>query len=341
MSTPALTLYIRLEGESEERPVKVFPGQLLIIGLGGTGNKVMLNLQRISGNIFVQHRKELAGKDETIAGKDRELAKKDELIESLMPYKEFVMAAERLKPEAIRQQLAPQQQSETDSRTVLEQRCFASQCRLPLIKHKLSSYIASRGNKWKEGYWAIVHQIFRDLRWWTGKDTEFIDWVNKSGHKLKEDNFKKVKRTKRDLLEQWYTITGPDPYAETARELYDIFAGGPQLPNAATYEDGYISHTVFIGNIQKTGSAPTSRHRNIYIHIVDSPGHDERRGAWGYATITKRTAKLMTHAAALGILPQSHKPVGILRQFDVTKPGRRRRLPASAALLGRKEIGRI
>lgn len=341
MSTPALTLYIRLEGESEERPVKVLPGQQLLIGVGGTGHKVQMNLQRISGNIFVQHRKELAGKDETIAGKDRELAEKDELIESLMPYKEFVMAAERLKPEAIRQQLAPQQQSETDSRTVLEQRCFAPQCRLPLIKHKLSSYIASRGNKWKEGYWAIVHQIFQDLRWWNGKNTEFVEWVEKNGYKLEMENFKKFRRQYKKLLEQWYAATGTAPCVVTARELYDIFAGGPQLPNAATYEDGYISHTIFIGNIQKTGSAPTSHHRNIYIHIVDSPGHDERRGAWGYATITKRTAKLMTHAAALGILSQSHKPVGILRQFDVTKPGRRRRLPASAALLGRKEIGRI
>lgn len=335
MSTPALTLYIRLEGESEERPVKVFPRQQLLIGLGGTGNQVMLNLQRISRDIFVQYRKELAGKDETIARKDRELAEKDKLIESLMPYKEFVMAAERLKPEALRRQLlAPQQQSEPDSRTVLEQRCFAPQCRLPLIKHELGSYIASRGNKWKAGYWAIVHQIFRDLRWWNGKNTEFVEWVEKNGYKLKMNNFKKFRRQYKKVLEQWYAATGTAPCVVTARELYDIFAGGHKFPKAATYEEGCINRDELIERIRRANSANIGNLHNIYIHI-DSPGHDE------YTAITKRQPDLMLRKPALGVLPQRHKTMGTFGIIDITRPGRRRRSPASAVLLRREEIGRI
>lgn len=334
MSKPTPTLYIRLEGESEERAITILPGKQLLVGIGSTGQKVAMNLQRLSGNIFVQHRKELADKDEIIASKDRELAEKDRLIEKLMPYKELFMAVEQMKPESIRQDLAKLQQADASSRTTLEQKCFAPQCRMPLIKRELKNYITNRGNKWDEGYWAIVHQIFKDLRWWNGMNTEFVGWVKENGYKLTENNFGKFRNRKRMLLEKWYATTSTDPCAVTARELYDIFAGGPQLPKVATYEDGYISHTELIGRIRRANSANTGNLHNIYIH-VDCPGRDE------YATITKRQVDVMLRKLTLGALPQRHKIIGTFDVVDIAKPDRRRRRAVSATLRGREVTSRI
>lgn len=334
MSKPALTIYIRLEGESEEHAIKLFPRQQLLVGFGGTGQKVVMNLQRLSGNSFVQHRKELADKDEIIARKDRELAEKDRLIERLLPYKELFMAMERMKPESIRQDLAKQQQADAGSRTTLEQKCFASQCRVSLIKRELNGYITRQGNKWNEGYWAIVHKIFQDLRWWNGMNTEFVDWVNENGYKLTENNFGKFRNRKKDLLDKWYVATSTDPCVVTARELYDLFAGGPQLPKVATYEDGYISHTELVGRIRRANSANTGNFHNIYMDI-DSPGHDE------YATITKRQVDVMLRKLTLGALPRRHKIMGTFGIVDVTRPGRRRRRPAAAVLREREVTSRI
>ncbi len=334
MSKPSPTICIRLEGESEERAITIPPGQQLLVEIGSAGGQVTMNLRRLSGDIFVQYHKELADKDEIIARKDRELAEKDRLVEKLMPYKELFMAMEQMKPESIRQDLARQQQADAGSRTMLEQKCFASQCRVSLIKHKLKDYISSRGNKWREGYWAIVHQIFRDLRWWNGKNTEFVEWVEENRYKLEVENFKKFRRQNKKLLEKWYATTSTDPCAVTARELYDIFAGGPQLPKVGNYEEGYISHTELIGHIRWANSANTGNLHNIYIHI-DSPGRDE------YTTITKRQADLMLRKLTLGVLPQRHKIIDTFGIIDITRPGRRRRCPASAVLREREVTSRI
>lgn len=334
MFKPFPIIYMRLEGESEERAITIPPGQQLLVGIGSAGQQVTMNLQRLSGNIFVQYHKELADKDEIIARKDRELAEKDRLVEKLMPYKELFMAMEQMKPESIRQDLARQQQADASSRTALEQKCFASQCHMSLIKRDLKDYITSRGNKWDEGYWAIVHKIFQDLQWWNGMNTEFVNWVKENGYKLTENNFGKFRNRKKMLLEKWYATTSTDPCAVTARELYDIFAGGPQLPKVGNYEEGYISHTELIGHIRRANSVNTGNLHNIYIHI-DSPGRDE------YTTITKRQADLMLRKLTLGVLPQRHKIIDTFGIIDITRPGRRRRCPASAVLREREVTSRI
>jgi len=334
MFKPFPIIYMRLEGESEERAITIPPGQQLLVEIGSAGGQVTMNLRRLSGDIFVQYHKELADKDEIIARKDRELAEKDRLIEKLMPYKELFMAMEQMKPESIRQDLARQQQADAGSRTMLEQKCFASQCRVSLIKHKLKDYISSRGNKWREGYWAIVHQIFRDLRWWNGKNTEFVEWVEENRYKLEVENFKKFRRQNKKLLEEWYVATSTDPCVAIVRELYDIFVGGPQLPKVAIYENDSIKHTELIERIRRANSVNTGNLHNIYIHI-DSPGRDE------YTTITKRQADFMLRKLTLGVLPQRHKIIDTFDIIDITRPGRRRRCPASAVLREREVTSRI
>lgn len=319
------TLYIRLDGEAEERLVKVAPGQQVLIRVDGTLEVKKLH---ISEDILVRHHKEMVNKDKIIADKNSELEKTKK---ELQVYKDFVVGVERLKPELIRQDLTPQP-TDAGSLTALDRTCFNPSCRVALIKRELRGYIST--HEWMQGYWVVVHKIFKDLHWWKGKDKDLILWVKEFGYELTENNFKKVKRETKECLAQWCAPSSTNRYAAVARELYDIFTGGPRLPKIATFESGHISHIDLTISINKATAVGIHNHRARYAKI-DTPRHAD------YIARMGQKRNLIIPSASLGIPMWRHENMGTLGMIDTIKPGRRRCRPRSSALSHREAITRF
>ncbi|MBR5841612.1 MAG: hypothetical protein IKY64_03220 [Bacteroidaceae bacterium] len=319
------TLYIRLEGENEERQIKVGPGQQLLIRVDDTLEVKKLH---ISEDIFVRYQKEKVSNYKLVTSLVSEL---EETKKKLKVYQDYFVSVERLKPELICQELAPQQ-TDADSLTASDRACFNPLCRVALIKRELKDYVST--HKWLQGYWVVVHKIFQDLHWWTGKDTEFIDWVEKLGYKLTENNFKKVKRETKECLAQWYAPSSTNRYAVVARELYDIFTGGPRLPKVATFESSHINHADLTIRINKATISGIRNHRVRYTKI-DTPRHAD------YVARMGQKRNLIIPSASLGIPMWRHENIGTLGMIDTIKPGRRRCRPSSSALSHREAITHI
>lgn len=322
MST-SRTLHIRLDGEAEEHLVKVGPGQQLLVKVG---DKLEVKKLHFSEDILVRHHKELVNKDKIIADKDCELKAKDEEIKRLLKYKNYVAAMNRLMPEDIRQELAPQQ-TDADSLTSFDRTCFNPSCRIALIKRELKGYIST--HEWIQGYWVVVHKLFKELHWWKGKDKDFVHWANKLGYELTENYFKKVKHDTKDSLAQWYDTPSPDRYAKVAHELYDLFVGDPRSPKVATFESGHISRPDLSIRIKKSINTGIRNHRAAYV-MVDTPGHAD------YAVHVGKKKKSFISPEALGIPIWRHQIIGTIDIVDSAKPGRRRCSPKPSALRHRE-----
>lgn len=321
------TLYIRLEGENEERQIKVGPGQQLLLRVDGT-----LEVKKLHSteDIFVRYQKEKVSNNKLVTSLVNELEKTKK---ELKVYKDFVVGVERLMPESIRQELTPQQ-TDADNLTALDRTCFNPSCRVALIKRELKDYVSTRGNAWRQGYWVVVHRILQELHWWTGKDNAFVLWVKEFGYELTENNFKKVKRETKECLAQWYAPSSTNRYAAVARELYDIFTGGPRLPKIATFESGHISHIDLTISINKATAVGINNHRARYAKI-DTPSHAD------YIARMGQKRNLIIPSASLGIPMWRHENMGTLGMIDTIKPGRRRCRPRSSALSHREAIMRF
>ena len=322
MST-SRTLYIRLDGEAEERQIQVGPGQQLLIKVDGTLEVKKLHT---SEDILVRHHKEMVKMGKIIADKDSELKKKDEEIKELLKYKNYVAAMNRLMPESIRQELTPQQ-TDTDSLTALDRTGFNPSCRVALIKRELKGYIST--HEWIQGYWVVVHKIFKELHWWKGKNIDFVHWTNELGYALTEDYFKKVRHDTKECLEQWYATTSSNKYAKVARDLYDLFAGNPRLPKVATFESGHISHDELFIRINKATAIDTHNHRAKYTIIKNSRHAD-------YAVNVGKKKKSFISPEALGIPIWRHQIIGTIDILNSANPGHRRYRPKSSALRHRE-----
>ena len=228
----------------------------------------------------------------------------------------------RLMPESIRQELTPQQPV-TDSRTTLDRTCFNPSCRVALIKRELKGYIST--HEWIQGYWVVVHKIFKELHWWVGKDKDFILWAKELGYKLTENNFKKVKHETKECLAQWYATTSSNKYAKVARDLYDHFAGNPRLPKVATFESGHISHDELFIRINKATAIDTHNHRAKYT-IIKNFRHANYRARMG------QKRNLIISPEALGIPIWRHQIIGTIDILNSANPGRRRYRPKPSAL---------
>lgn len=321
------TLHIRLEGENEERQIKVGPGQQLLIRVDGT---LEVKVLHTSEDLLVRHHKELVNKDKIIANVTNQWEKTKK---ELQVYKDFVVGVDRLMPKDIRQALTPQQ-TDAGNLTALDHTCFNPSCRVALIKRELKDYVSTQGNAWRQGYWVVAHRILQELHWWTGKDNAFVRWVKELGYELTGNNFKKVKRETKECLEQWYAPTSTSRYAAVARELYDIFTGGPRLPKIATFESGHISHTDLTISINKATAIGIRNHRVRYAKI-DTPRHAD------YIARMGQKRNLIIPSVSLGISIWRHENMGTFDMIDTIKPGRRRYRPRSSALCRREAITHI
>lgn len=165
-----------------------------------------------------------------------------------------------------------QRAAATATRTALEVRCFASPCRVWLIKRDLKGFVASMGSKWQKRDWCIVWKIFSELRWWTGKQKEFAEWVAELGYDM--GTFKEAKRGYGDArLGQWhaqYYATGH--FAQVARGLAELFTGSPTMPTSSTYEDSHMDHDA----LYRTMGLSQAGKQGTRAHIlIDTPGHDK------------------------------------------------------------------
>lgn len=329
------TIHITLERDGMGQTVTLSKGWQMTVTVDEKGGNPVLHIDKQPETIALSCRKMQAEKDKTIKGQQamieqltRDNEDKHTILSVFTPL--FTNIYEKLDCDSDLRSVLERQgylKQPSPSRTELETRCFASQCRVSRIKKDLKDYISSKGPKWNEGYWVIVHKIFCDLRWWTGKDTDFVEWVGKSGYKLTENNFKKVKGKTKGWLERWYAVSGSDRYVVTARELYDLFAGGPNLPKATIYEDGYIAR----GNL-------TERICKAQMGIQGLKYTDIRSALRGYYRVDMgQRINPMILADSLTIPLQRHKIIGTSGLIDVTKPGRRRRRQTTKALREREE----
>lgn len=323
------TIRIKLNESGEERTVVLLPERCIQVSVGGDGK---LRIDHSSGDAYARQTRQMKLKDDELKKQKDENLRLKFTIAALQREKEVRKSFDEnlfklTTTEYFYRLMEEQSQKIVQTRTELETRCFAPECRVSRIKKDLKDYISSRSPKWIQGYWVIVHKIFCDLRWWTGKDTEFVDWVNRSGYELTGNNFKKAKGKTKGWLERWYAVSGSDRYVVTAHELYDLFAGGPTLPNAAIYEDGYIAR----GNL-------VERIRKAQMGILGLRYTDIRSALRGYYRVDmgQRTNPLIL-AETLTMPLQRHKIIGTSGLIDVTKPGRRRSRPTSKALRKREE----
>ncbi|MBO5084248.1 MAG: hypothetical protein J6C18_05240 [Bacteroidaceae bacterium] len=323
------TIRIKFSESGEEHTIVLLPGRCIQVSVGGDGK---LRIDHSSGDAYARQTRQMKLKDDELKKQKDENVRLESTIDALLREKERRKSFDEClvkvaTTEYFRMLMEEQSQKTVQARTELETRCFAFQCRVSRIKKDLKDYISSKGPKWNEGYWVIVHKIFCDLRWWTGKDTDFVEWVGKSGYKLTENNFKKVKGKTKGWLERWYAVSGSDRYVVTARELYDLFAGGPNLPKATIYEDGYIAR----GNL-------TERICKAQMGIQGLKYTDIRSALRGYYRVDMvQRINPMILADSLTIPLQRHKIIGTSGLIDVTKPGRRRRRQTTKALREREE----
>lgn len=329
------TIHITLERGGMGQTVTLSKGWQMTVTVDEKGGNPVLHIDKQPETIVLSCRKMLAEKDKTIKEQQamiEKLTRDNEdkhtiLSEFVPPFTNIIEKLDcgsNLRAALERQGYLKQSSS---SRTELEIRCFAPECRVSRIKEALKGYISGKGPKWNEGYWVIVHKIFCDLLWWTGKDTDFVEWVEKSGYGLTENNFKKVKGKTKGWLERWYAVSGSDPYVVTAHELYDLFAGGPTLPEATRYENAFVAH----GNLK-------DRIRKAQMGILGLKYTDIRSGLRGYYRVDMgQRINPMILADSLTIPLQRHKIIGTSGLIDVTKPGRRRRRQTTKALREREE----
>lgn len=327
------TIRIKLSESGEEHTIVLLPGRCIQVSVGGDGK---LRIDHSSGDAYARQTRQMKLKDDELKRQKDENVRLESTIDALQREKERRMSFDECivkvaATEYFRMLMEEQSQKIVQARTGLDLR-FAPQCRLPLIKSVLKDYITSRGSDWMQNDWVVVHKVFCDLQWWKGKDKEFVAWVNENGYALTENNFKKTKRAIRMLLEQWYTVTGNDHFVQTARELYDLFAGGPTLPKAAAYEEnGYIAHTELVVRIRKAQMGIRGL-RRIGIRST-LRGH--------YRVEVGRHITPMIFAKTLAMPLQRHRIMGTIGLIDVTKPGRRRRRQTTKALRKREEEGAV
>lgn len=266
------TICIKLNESGEERTVVLSPGWRMQVSVGGDGK---LRIECSSGDVYVWQTRQMMLKDDEQKKLKDENVRLESIIDSLLREREDRKSFDECfiklsTTEHFRRLMEEQSQKIVQTHTELETRCFASQCRVSRIRQTLDGYITSRGGEWMQNDWVVVHKVFCDLQWWKGKDKEFVAWVNESGYALTEHNFKKTKNEIRGVLEQWYTMTGNDHFVQTARDLYDLFAGGPLLPKAAAYENGYIYHAGLTARIYRDTAASrgvNGIYRGVYKNV--------------------------------------------------------------------------
>ena len=165
-----------------------------------------------------------------------------------------------------------QRAAATATRTALEARCFARECRVWLIRRDLKGFVASMGSEWQKRDWCIAWKIFAELRWWTGNQKEFAEWVAELGYDM--GTFKEAKRGYGDArLGQWHAqYYATDHFAQVARGLAELFTGSPTMPTSSTYEDSHMDHAALYRTMALSHAATQGTRAHI---LIDSPGHDK------------------------------------------------------------------
>lgn len=311
------TIRIKLSESGEEHTIVLLPGRCIQVSVGGDGK---LRIDHSSGDAYARQTRQMKLKDDELKKQKDENVRLESTIDALLREKERRKSFDEClvkvaTTEYFRMLMEEQSQKTVQPRTELDL-CFAPQCRLPLIKSALKNYITSRGSDWMQNDWVVVHKVFYDLQWWKGRDKEFIAWVNENGYALTEYNFKKTKREIRMLLEQWYTVTGNDHFVQTARDLYDLFARGPLLPKAATYEDSYINHAGLTARIYRD-TAVRRNVNGIYIDIYKDTKYKI------YEIVMGQKINPISILLPIG----RHKNMGTFDGVGIVKPGRIRRRP--------------
>ena len=309
------TIRIKLIESGEEHTVVLLPGRSIQVSVGGDGK---LRIGHLSVDAYARQTQQMKLKDDEPKKQQDENVRLESIIDSLMreketrkPFDECIV--KMATTEYFRIMMERQSQQIAQTRTELDIH-FAPQCRMPLIKSALKDYITSRGGDWMQNDWVVVHKVFGDLRWWKGKDKEFVAWVNENGYALTENNFKKTKSEIKKLLAQWYTMTGTDHFVQTARDLYDLFAGGPLLPKAATYEDGYIHHAELTARIYRD----TADYKNVRRTYTATYG---TMNCKIYGIVMGQKRNPISILLSFG----RHKDIGTFDAIGITKPGRLRR----------------
>lgn len=299
------------------------------------------------GNIFTRHREELASRDRRIKELEAELARVrrgeadaeargdlcvaalDDAKSKALQFVEWVDSFKAGMGIAV---------PDVRSADVAHPAGFSGHCRMGRIVGDLKNFIDLHSHcgsgglpRWEKRYWPIVCQLFGDLQWWAGNHVAFRVWVCSIGYDLKKGIFDKGWKAVKDRGKAWYArpeAASGDDYDRMGHALYRHFTDGLFKPTLGmkAYDGGQIGHGELVAAIRAVDPAATRMQlRARVLALIDSAG------------LAPSVADICM--VRLSAFVPRHVNMGTIGIIDNTKPGRRRRAPASTGLRKRRGAG--